>query len=182
MSFYDNEHKKEIEKLDEIWNKLTELTNLAKDHGIKDIFQDNGAKVLQQLIISNMVFLKGREGNDAKDKNGIEWEFKSINIETTATGFSTDHHSTNELLDRFNSVPWLFSIYSGTVLQEMYVLSPGQLTEWVNKQKNNLSLKVGQNSLNNPKIPIKYVREHGTKIYPINKNNPLDPSTLDGSN
>lgn len=178
MAFFDKKHQKELFILENTWGKLKKLSELAKNKGIEDIFQDNGAKVLQQLTISNMEFLPGREGNDAVDRNGIEWELKSININTTATGFSTDHHATQELLDRFNSVPWLFSVYRGINLEEMYVLSPGGLNDWVMHQKENLSKKIGQSSLNNPKIPLKYVRKVGTKIYPFPKM-PIDPATLD---
>ena len=92
MAFLDKEHKKEIEFLKEKWNSLKDLEELAQKKRIPDIFQDNGAKVLQQVILSGMDFLPGREGNDAVDVNGVEWEFKSINIATSATGFSTDHH------------------------------------------------------------------------------------------
>ena len=184
MAFLDKEHKKEIEFLKEKWNSLKDLEELAQKKRIPDIFQDNGAKVLQQVILSGMDFLPGREGNDAVDVNGVEWEFKSINIATSATGFSTYHHSTLELLDRFNSVPWLFSVYEGIHLQEMYVLSPGQLNEWVTKQKNNLEKKIQEgkaNSLNNPKIPLKYVKANGTQVYPFAKD-PIDPASLDGKN
>lgn len=182
MAFLDSKHKQELTFLKDKWQSFKDLEALANQKGIPDIFQDNGAKVLQQVIISGMTFLPGREGNDAVDSNGVEWEFKSINISTKATGFSTDHHSTMELLTRFNSVPWLFSVYRGIHLQEMYVLSPGQLDEWTDKQKKNLSNKIAQHkatSLNNPKIPLKYVRERGTKIYPF-PDPPIDPATLDG--
>ena len=96
--FFDKQHQFDIQKLEGLWKKLVDLEDLAKSRGINDIFQDNGAKVLQQLIISNMKFLPGREGNDAEDRNGVEWEFKSVNIDTSARGFSTDHHTTVNLL------------------------------------------------------------------------------------
>jgi hypothetical protein len=35
--------------------------------------------------------LSGREGNDAVDANGREYELKSVNIELTSA-FSTHHH------------------------------------------------------------------------------------------
>ncbi|GAX02058.1 restriction endonuclease [Secundilactobacillus silagei] len=182
MTFFDSSHKKEIEGLNKLWGALADLEKLGKQKGIDDIFQDNGAKVLQQVIISDLSFLPGREGNDAIDKNNVEWEFKSLNTETTASGFSTDHHATHELLQRFNSVPWLFSFYAGIHLQEMYVLSPGGLSKWTEHQRNHLDERIREGkgkSLNNPKIPIKYVKKHGTKIFPFPQS-PIDPATLDG--
>ena len=50
MPFYDNKHRQKIKVLEKIWDSLHDLSDLAKEHGIEDIFQDNGAKVLQQLI------------------------------------------------------------------------------------------------------------------------------------
>ncbi|BEI48662.1 hypothetical protein AWA2013_00680 [Lactiplantibacillus plantarum] len=168
MAFWDEEHQDRMKNIEIAWKNLYDLTELAKSDGINDIFQDNGAKVLQQLFMSNMQFLPGRQGNDAIDENGIEWEFKSINTQTTASGFVTDHHTTYELLDRFNSIPWLFSIYHGIQLQEMYVISPGKLDDWVKHQRENLDKREPDNkTLNNPKIPIKYVKNNGVKVYPI---------------
>ena len=162
------------------YEKFKGLEDFASKNGIEDIFQDNGAKVIQQIVIADFKVLPGREGNDAVDSNGVEWELKSINIATSARGFSTDHHTTFELLDRFNSIPWLFSIYQNTQLLEMYVLSPGQLEQWVEKRKKHLH-EIDGTSLNNPKIPLKYVKTTGTKIYPF-PNPPIDPATLDGIN
>lgn len=51
MSFYDDNHKNKIAKINRLWANLTELNKLAKTYGIPDIFQDNGAKVLQKLFI-----------------------------------------------------------------------------------------------------------------------------------
>lgn len=32
--------------------------------------------------------------------------------------------------------------------------------------------------LNNPKIPVKFVREKGIRVYPINENSPVDPDFI----
>lgn len=71
MAFFDTKYKKELEFLEDNFKKLTTLEKFAAQKGIKDIFQDNGAKVLQQLVISGMTNLPGREGNDAIDSNGL---------------------------------------------------------------------------------------------------------------
>ena len=64
MKFYDDEHRARIARLEASWANLHELTELARESGINDIFQDNGAKTLQQLIYLNMKLLPGREGSD----------------------------------------------------------------------------------------------------------------------
>lgn len=148
---------------------------MAKSYGIPDIFQDNGAKVLQQLIYLNMKILPGREGNDCISASGTEWEMKSINLETSASGFSTNHHTNHDIIAKYRQVPWSFAIYYGIQLTEMYVMTPQMLEpmyqHWEEKLKKT-------SHLNNPKIPVKFVRENGIKVYPINPDKPLDPDSI----
>ena len=72
MSFYDEKHRAEIAKIEQLWRNLNELDQMAHAYGISDILQDNGAKVLQQLIYLNMSILPGREGNDCISTSGTE--------------------------------------------------------------------------------------------------------------
>ena len=104
MSFFDENHKRKIREIENLWQSLHALEDIAKQNGINDIFQDNGAKVLQQLIYLNFNILSGREGNDAVSENGIEWEMKSINIETKATGFSTNHHTNHIIIEKYRNL------------------------------------------------------------------------------
>lgn len=175
MSFYDDNHKNEIAKINRLWANLTELNKLAKNYGIPDIFQDNGAKVLQQLIYLNMSILPGREGNDCISASGTEWEMKSINLETSASGFSTNHHTTHDIIAKYRQVPWTFAIYHGITLTEMYVMTPSMLEPLYQHWEEKLQTMA---HLNNPKIPVKYVRENGIKVFPINENNPFDPDSI----
>ena len=78
-------------RLVELWPAIQDYQALAARHGIEDIFQDNGGKLLQVLLLTGLKILPGREGNDAVDATGQEYELKSINIELTK-GFSTHHH------------------------------------------------------------------------------------------
>lgn len=54
MKFYGEEHRALILRLESSWENLNELRKLAEEFGITDIFQDNGAKTLQQLIYLNI--------------------------------------------------------------------------------------------------------------------------------
>ncbi len=176
MAFYDDFHRERIERLEELWDSLNDLSDLAKDYGIDDIFQDNGAKVLQQLIYLNMDILPGREGNDAISESGIEWEMKSINLETTASGFSTNHHTNHDIIAKYRQVPWTFAIYYGIRLAEIYVMTPDMLepiyAHWEELLAN------GGTHLNNPKISVRFVRENGIQVYPIDRYRPIDPDSL----
>ena len=175
MEFYSSEHIALIEKVDTLWRNLHDLAELAHEYGIDDIFQDNGAKVLQQLIYLNMQIIPGREGNDAISPKGYEWEMKSINLATSATGFSTNHHTNQIIIDKYRQVPWSFAIYRNLNLEEIYVMSPSMLeplfSVWENKLKT-------MSHINNPKIPVRYVRSHGVKIYPFDSDNPIDPESV----
>ncbi|MFR5684570.1 MAG: restriction endonuclease, partial [Clostridia bacterium] len=80
MEFYSDEHKAKIARLEKLWENLHELADMCKEYGIQDMLQDNGLKVMQQLVYLNMDFLPGREGNDSISNSGTEWEMKSVNI------------------------------------------------------------------------------------------------------
>ena len=178
MSFFDKEHKAKIERLEPLWSSLSDLIEMAREYGIEDIFQDNGAKILQQLVYLNFKALPGREGNDAISANGLEWEMKSINLNTSATGFSTNHHTNFEIIAKYRKVPWSFAIYYGEKLSEIYVMTHEQLKpvfdHWEQKLRTeNLA------HLNNPKISVTFVRENGIQVYPINPESPIDPEDLE---
>lgn len=173
--FFSQEHKDKISQINLLWEKLHDLNELAKEYGIKDIFQDNGAKILQQVIFLNMMPLQGREGNDSYSKSGIEWEMKSINISTSASGFSTNHHINQAIIDKYRKVPWSFAVYRDLNLEEIWILTPDQLE--IMYQKWEKKLQTG-NTINNPKIPLSYVRENGVKVYPISTTSPIDPDKI----
>ena len=80
-------------ELDRLFPFIREYQALASKHGIGDIFQDNGGKLLQLLLITGLKGTGGREGNDARDEHGREYELKSVNTLLTQS-FSTHHHMT----------------------------------------------------------------------------------------
>lgn len=151
-------------KLDRLWPAIEEYQRLAEEHGINDIFQDNGGKLLQVLLITGLRVLPGREGNDAIDENGEEYELKSVNINLTRS-FSTHHHMNPTIIAKYREVDWVFAVYEGIKLLEIWQLGPDDLepyyTKWETKWNDS-----GGKDINNPKIPLKYVRAHGTQVYP----------------
>lgn len=175
MAFFDAQHQHEIAVLEQLWDNLHALSELAHEYGIDDIFQDNGAKVLQQLIYLNMQILPGREGNDCVSESGTEWEMKSINLETSASGFSTNHHTNYDIIDKYRRVPWSFAIYYGINLSEIYVMTPQMLEPLFQHWESKLQT---MSHLNNPKIPVRFVRENGIQVFPINRRNPIDPDSI----
>jgi Restriction endonuclease PvuII len=51
--------------LDDLFPYIQQYQDLAVQHGINDIFQDNGGKILQVLLVTGLTVIPGREGNDA---------------------------------------------------------------------------------------------------------------------
>jgi len=154
---------KDYQQLLTIWPAVQEYQTLAAKHGINDIFQDNGGKLLQVLLLLDLKILPGREGNDAVDANGREYELKSINIELTH-GFSTHHHMNPAIIDKYRKVPWVFAVYRNISLQTVYLLEPNNLEFYFNKWAEKWNADGGKD-INNPKIPIKYVMQHGRLIF-----------------
>ncbi len=150
-------------KLRKLWPSIQELQELASTHGIDDIFQDNGGKILQILLCTGLTILPGREGNDARDKNGREYELKSVNERLTQS-FSTHHHMNPLIIEKYRQVDWVFAVYDGIELKEIYLLTPAQIEpyfkKWAKKWADD-----GNKDINNPKIPLKFVRETGMCIY-----------------
>ncbi|MCY3860318.1 MAG: restriction endonuclease [Gammaproteobacteria bacterium] len=154
---------KDREQLDRLLPFIREYQALATKHGINDIFQDNGGKLLEVLLITGLQSLPGRLGNDAVDEDGVEYELKSVNIELTRS-FSTHHHLNPTILEKYRQTIWIFSIYRNIVLTAIYRMTPDQLEEqyfskWESKWY------ATERDINNPKIPVTFVETHGQLVH-----------------
>jgi len=157
------EPHKDYQRLLSIWPAVQEYQALATKHGIDDIFQDNGGKLLQVLLLLGLKILPGREGNDAIDSSGREYELKSINIELTHS-FSTHHHMNPVIIAKYRKVPWVFALYRNITLQSVYIIEPSGLEFYFQKWEEKWRAD-GNKDINNPKIPVKYVMTHGKIVY-----------------
>ncbi|MGH9726083.1 MAG: helix-turn-helix domain-containing protein, partial [Candidatus Acidiferrales bacterium] len=115
---------------------LRRYQQLATKHGIGDIFQDNGGKLLQIILITGLKVLPGREGNDAVDATGRECELKSVNRSLTKS-FSTHHHLNPTIVAKYRQVDWYFAVYEGIELICLYKVLARDLelyfSAWENK-------------------------------------------------
>lgn len=181
MAFLDKDHLHRIEKVNQLWNKLNEIQELARKNGISDIFQDNGAKILQQIIYLNFKTLSGREGNDAISEDGTEWEMKSVNLATSATSFTTNHHVNQKIINKYRKVPWSFAVYNGIELQEIWIVIPKKMEYHYQIWERKIALEEDKpmtnqgNTLNNPHISLSWVRKNGVQVYPFDKQHPINP-------
>lgn len=135
---------------------------LATKHGIRDIFQDNGGKLLQVLLLTGLKVIPDREGNDAVDENGREYEFKSVNVLLTKS-FSTHHHLNPTIIAKYRAVDWIFAVYEGIELKAVYLMLAASLEPYFLKWETQW-IETGGRDINNPKIPLKFVIEHGQLI------------------
>ena len=150
-------------ELDRLFPYIREYQALATKHGIGDIFQDNGGKLLQLLLITGFTSLGSREGNDARDEKGNEYELKSVNVLLTQS-FSTHHHMNPIILAKYRKVDWVFAIYEGIELQAIYRMKPAALEPYFSKWETKWH-ESGGKDINNPKIPVKFVVEQGSVVY-----------------
>lgn len=166
---YNSLPKSKIQILNELFPSIRKLQQLAEEtNQINDIFQDNGGKLLQVLLVTGLKNLNNRLGNDAVDEEGNEYELKSLNSNLTKS-FSTHHHLNPIIIEKYRKVKWVFAVYEGIELKQIYLLNPEDLDfyfeKWLLKWN-----KEGGKDINNPKIPLNYVRENGKLIYSMNNN------------
>jgi hypothetical protein len=150
-------------RLDELFPFIRQYQELATTHGINDIFQDNGGKLLQLLLITGLRILPGREGNDARDEGGNEYELKTVNVLLTPS-FSTHHHLNPTILAKYRKVSWYFAVYHGIEIQEIYLMSAAALEPYFTAWEAKWHARGGKD-INNPKIPVKFVRQHGKRVF-----------------
>lgn len=170
-------NKEAIDRLNELFPYIREYQKLAREvANIEDIFQDNGGKLLQVLLVTELQNLTdSREGNDAVDTNGVEYELKSVNTQLTKS-FSTNHHLNGKIIDKYRQVDWVFAVYDDIELLEIYLMTPAMLEPFYRKWQKQLD-ETGK-ELNNPKIPLKYVRENGILVFSHNDDYSLFPAPI----
>ncbi len=149
--------------LEELFPAIRRYQELATRHGINDIFQDNGGKLLQVLLLLGLKVIPGREGNDAVDEYGNEYELKSVNIDLTKS-FSTHHHMNPTIIAKYRKVDWIFAIYRNIEILAIYRLTPQDLESFYLKWEKQWH-DTGGKDINNPKIPVAYVAKHGKLLH-----------------
>lgn len=158
-----NKRNSDTVRLENAIKGIQEMQQLANEYGITDIFQDNGGKTLQLLILLGLRISPGREGNDAVDADGKEYELKTVNISLNRSrGITTHHHLNATILEKYRRVEaWYIGIYEGITLKTIYKLHPSLLEPRFKIWEEELKKK---DSLNNPKIPMKLVKT-GEVVY-----------------
>lgn len=157
------QRRTDLERLHAAFMGVRQMQALADEYGVNDILQDNGGKVLQVLILLGLRISPGREGNDALDAEGNEYELKTINRSLrTNAGITAHHHLNKGIIDKYRAVKaWYIAIYEGIELKEIWKVLPDQLEERFAAWETKIATA---GPLNNPKIPIRFVRR-GELVY-----------------
>lgn len=149
-------------EMEEAMAGAAKLQRLALAYGVPDIFSDNGGKVAQVACAVGLDIVKGRTGADAKDRVGNLYEMKTLDLDRNVKGFSTNHHLNLGTIAKYRSRRFVFATYATTMLQEAYLVMPEDMEPIY--QKWELTLK-SRDHINNPKVPLDYVRDVGTIMY-----------------
>lgn len=158
------ERRSDLERLQLALEAIQELQNLANEYGINDVFQDNGGKVLQVLILLGLRISPEREGNDALDAEGNEYELKTIN-KLLSKSVTTHHHLNLDILDKYRAVQaWYIAVYEGIILKAIYKINPSSLESKFSYWESRI--RGGMESINNPKIPLGLIEREGELVYP----------------
>ena len=72
----------------------------------------------------------------------------------------------NLLIRQGRKVNWIFAVYSGIELIEIFKLTPKDLEPYYIKWERKWHAD-GKKDINNPKIPLSHVRKTGTLLYEI---------------
>jgi type II restriction enzyme len=122
-----------------------------------------------------------REGNDAVDVEGNEYEIKTVNAELT-TQFSTHHHMNPVIITKYRKVDWYFAVFKNIELQAIYRLQPSHMEPYYQRWWEKWHAD-GQKDINNPKIPLTHVMKHGSLVwlpeniteFALNQESPFGP-------
>lgn len=142
----------------ELRDSIYKYQELASQFGISDIFQDNGGKLLEVLIMTGLQNLPDRQGNDAIDDDGNEYEIKTINSRLTKS-VSTHHHLNLQILKKYRKAIWIFAVYEDLKLLQIYKVNPEDLENYFSSWEGRVIAT--SSALNNPKIALSHIKKVG---------------------
>lgn len=155
------------------------LQAIATEHNIHNVFDDGGYKELLLLQLFDLRKLY-RVGDDARDRRGRRYEIKSVarvssaGERKTSLNVTTEHTLTQANIDRYRTVYlWIVAIFNQSEPEAVYEVAPSELEPYFQRWQDKLlqmEQLAGPGSapvhLNNPKIPLRYVVEHGVQVWP----------------
>jgi hypothetical protein len=116
------------------------------------------------LLITGLKGVGSREGNDAQDAQGNEYELKSVNTSVDAELLDASSHESNHpcQISEGGLGVWLFM--RELSCRQFTSMKPTALEPYFSKWESKWH-ESGGKDINNPKIPVKFVVEHGELVY-----------------
>jgi hypothetical protein len=155
------------------------LQEEASQHHIHNVFDDGGYK---ELILLRLFRLRklAREGHDAVDANGRYYEIKTVarvsssGRRKTSLSVTTEHTLTKANITRYRrAFLWIVAVFDQSRPEAIYEIAPAALepffTAWETKLDQQQALHTAGGApvhLNNPKIPLAYIAQHGVQVWP----------------
>jgi Restriction endonuclease PvuII len=154
-----------------------QLQELATVHGIHNVMTDNGYQELVVLTLFGLTKMR-REGNDARDAEGHEYELKTVGrisadgVLKKTLSITTEHTLTHANIARYRGVwLWVVAVFNRTLPEVIYEITPQALEPFFAAWETRLREQDptgtdALNHMNNPKIPLKFVAQRGIRIWP----------------
>jgi hypothetical protein len=155
------------------------LQTKASAHNIHNVFDDGGYKELLLLTLFNLKKLN-RTGDDAVDATGRQYEIKTVarvsanGIRKPSLSVTTEHTLTIDNLRRYRRVHlWIVAVFDQAQPEAIYEITSAALEHyfgyWERRLREQTVLRVTGGApvhLNNPKIPLSFIEQHGTRVWP----------------
>ncbi|MDQ6945280.1 MAG: hypothetical protein M3256_03185 [Actinomycetota bacterium] len=156
-----------------------ELQAAATTENIHNVFDDGGYKELLMLTLFGLRKLS-REGDDAEDAYGRRYEMKTV-ARVSSSGerkpylsVTTEHTLTLENIARYRATYlWIVAVFDQAEPEEIYEVPPAALEPYFGRWEEQLRAQGDLHQtggapvhLNNPKIPVSFIREQGLQVWP----------------
>lgn len=154
-----------------------QLQVIATENGIHNVMTDNGYQELVVLTLFGLTKMR-REGNDARDADGREYELKTVGRisaagdRKTSLNVTTEHTLTLANVERYRNVwLWVVGVFDRTLPEAIYEITPWALEPYLARWEARLLARDAQGrplelSLNNPKIPLTFIIQNGIRVWP----------------
>jgi len=120
-------------------------------------------------------------GDDAQDSQGRRYEIKTVarvaasGKRKTSLSVTTEHTLTKANLARYRKTYlWIVAVFDQAHPEAIYEIAPDRLepyfAAWETKldfQESLLEAGGAPVHLNNPKIPLRFIVEHGLQVWPV---------------
>ena len=153
-----------------------DLQAIATERGIHNVFADNGYQELVLLTLFGLRKLR-REGNDAADEDGRQYELKTVSrissdgIPKHSLGVTTEHTLTYANIERYRrAYLWIIAVFAQSTPELIYEITPAALEPLFQKWERQLRQQdptdtLERNHINNPKIPLLFIQQHGLLVW-----------------